>query len=105
MFGSPKHKPIDVGRTSEAAEFLATELERLMALPLATPEDVADWYSESKKSKATLREKFPQFEFYDEVWHFFDDADVRARDSGYRDHQHRLMSDYITRLRNEPANA
>jgi hypothetical protein len=84
---------------SSPAEYLANELERLMALPIATPEDVEMWDSERWTIDQTLADKFPGFEAEHEVEHFSDDVDMRARDAGYRDYQHGLMSDYVRRLR------
>jgi hypothetical protein len=99
MFWKRKKKPIDVGRTPEAAHYLADALEHLMSLPLATKEEVQRWHIERDRVQSTLKEKFPQFGFYHEVWHFFADPDIRARDSGYLTYQHRLMSDYVSMLR------
>jgi hypothetical protein len=70
-----------------------------MSLPLATKEDLQRWYFERERTQSALKQQFPQFEFYDEVWHFFADADIRARDSGYLAYQYRLMSDYVSVLR------
>ena len=70
-----------------------------MSLPLGTKVEIEQWCSECSKIQQTLEERFPDFEPEHEVWHFFNDADIRGRDSGYRDYQHRLMSNYITRLR------
>jgi len=100
-----KKKFHDIGRTREAADFFAGELERLMALPLSTKSDVKHWYAERSKTEKTLKERFPKFEFWHEVWHFLLDPDIRARDTGYRDHQHGLMRGYVEYLRNEPPNA
>ncbi len=106
MFGRQQKKPFhDIGRTREAADFFAGELERLMALPLTTKSDVDHWYAERDKTEKILKERFPKFEFWREVWHFFLDPDIRARDAGYRDHQHGLMRDYVAFLRNEQPNA
>ena len=106
MFGIRKTKPFeDVGRTRESADWLAAELERLMALPLGTKSDVESWYSECDKTQHSLKERFPSFECWHEVWHFFADADIRVRDPGYRDYQHRLMTDYVAALRHEPPRA
>ncbi len=96
-------KSIDAGRTPEAAQYLADALERLMSLSLATTNDAQHWQAERERVQSTLKEKFPQFEFYHEVWHFLADADIRARDSGYLAYQHRLMSDYIAQLRDDHA--
>jgi len=102
MFGKRKKKPFrDAGRSPEAADYLATELERLMALPLSTPAEVDRWYQESGMVEQTLEQRFPGFEPEHEVSHFFTDADIRSRDSGYRDRQHRIMSEYVQFLRTD----
>lgn len=89
--------------SSAPGEYLASELERLMALPLTTPAEIAHWDGECATVQRTLEQRFPQFEFEHEVWHFFTDSDIRARDTGYRERQHRLMSEYVHRLRNPTA--
>jgi hypothetical protein len=106
VFGKQEKKQFrDIGRTREVADFFAGELERLMALPLSTKLDVERWYAERSKTEKMLKERFPKFEFWHEVWHFLLDPDIRARDAGYRDHQHSLMRDYVAFFRNEPPNA
>ena len=103
MFRKRNKQPFyDAGRSPEAADYLATQLERLMALPLTTPADVERWYEESGIVEKTLEQRFPHFEPEHEVSHFFSDADIRSRESGYRDRQHRIMSEYVQFLRNEP---
>lgn len=105
MFGKQKKKQFrDIERTREAADFFADELERLMALHLSTKSDVERWYAECSKTEKMLKERFPKFEFWHEVWHFFSDPDIRARDTGYRDYQHKLMTEYVAFLRNKPPN-
>jgi hypothetical protein len=86
-----------------ANDYLANQLERLMALPLAMPTDVERWYEESSRVKQTLEQRFPRFEPEHEVWHFLSDADIRSRESNYRDRQHRLMTAYVQRLRHDNA--
>jgi|GEM_PF-6332129 len=85
---------IDIG-----TRFLADELERLIALPLKTEEDIALWNKEARALEASLLERFPDFEYRHEVTHFLDDSSIRQRDSDYRDSQHQRMSQYITQLR------
>ncbi len=89
--------------TETAGAYLAGQLERLIALPLATPADVELWYQERSTVEHALEQRFPDFEPEHELWHFFSDADIRSRDSGYRDRQHRLMSEYVQRLRHDHA--
>jgi hypothetical protein len=106
MFRRNANKPFyDIGRSREAADFFADELERLMALPLTTKADVEHWYAERSETEKILKKRFPNFEFWHEVWHFLHDPDIRARDVGYRDYQHGLMRDYVACLRSEPPNA
>jgi hypothetical protein len=102
MLGKPTKNPCHgMGRSAEAADYLASQLERLMALPLTTPAEVENWYGERDAVQENLKRQYPQFEPFHEVWHFFTDADIRGRDAEYRDHQHRLMSDYVQHLRHE----
>lgn len=106
MFGTNSQSQFrDIGRTREAAEFFAHELERLMALPLSSKSDVEHWYVERSRIEKTVKQRFPKFEFWHEVRHYLDDADIRARDTGYRDYQHGLMKRYLEFLRSEPPNA
>ena len=70
-----------------------------MALPLITPADVEQWYAESTAVQHALEHHFTTFPAAHEVWHFFSDADIRAREVGYRERQHRIMSEYVQRLR------
>ena len=83
-----------------AASYLADQLERLISLPLNTKADLENWECERNKVEQTLRDKFPSFEPIHDLRHFMDDADIRVRDSGYRDKQHQTMSKYIILLRN-----
>ncbi|MDB6005330.1 MAG: hypothetical protein JWR15_2317 [Prosthecobacter sp.] len=88
-----------------SAEYLAAELERLMALPLTTPEEVEQWYDDCGTVQQTLERQFPTFMPEHEFWHFCSDADIRSREVGYRDRQHLLMSEYVHRLRTSTADA
>jgi|ERR1035438_4423554 hypothetical protein len=81
------------------AEYLAAQLERLMKLPLATPEDEQAWNEECAGVQGELAARFPDFQFEHHVMHFFDDADIRRKDIGYRRWQHQAVSDYVARLR------
>jgi hypothetical protein len=82
-----------------AAKYLADQLERLMALPLTTSEDIQRWYNESRSVVRTLANRFPEFQPEHEMWHFFSDADIRSREKEYRDDQHQLILEYVHRLR------
>lgn len=84
-----------------AAQFLADELERLISLPLNTKEDLEHWYSARYALELSLSNKYPNFQYWHEVDHFFDDPDIRLKDSGYRECQHQKMLKYVACLRNE----
>jgi hypothetical protein len=90
---------IDSATDKAAASFLAGELERLMALPLETADDVEHWDVECAKVQTELETRFPSFEIEHHVDHFFTDSDIRQRDAGYRQRQHQAISDYVRRLR------
>ena len=82
-----------------AAEFAAEQLERLVGLPLDTPEDEERWGSECASFQTALETRFPTFELEHHVWHFFTDTDIRRKEAGYRQRQHQAVADYISRLR------
>jgi hypothetical protein len=91
----------EAGCSPEAAEYLATQLERLMALPISSLSEIEKWDDECEAVQAELKMRFPGFDPLHEVWHFFGDSDIRRRNSGYRDRQHRIISDYVKHLRAE----
>jgi hypothetical protein len=70
-----------------------------MALPLTTAAEMEHWEEERNGVQQHLAEHFPQFEPEEEMWRFFDDTDIRARDAEYRGRQHGLMTEYVRRLR------
>ncbi len=83
---------------SEAEAFFAPALQRLMALPLTNDAELEAWYEESAKLETVMAQKFPELEFPHEVRHFIIDADIRAKDDGYRNRQHRIIAGYIEDL-------
>ncbi|MFA6562259.1 MAG: hypothetical protein WCV00_10170 [Verrucomicrobiia bacterium] len=83
----------------EGSQFLAVELDRLMKVPLGNKSDVAAWYQDAGRVQRSLVERFPTLEFPHEVWHFFADADIRARDAEYRLRQEQVIADYIKKVR------
>lgn len=82
-----------------ACEFVAAGLEKLVVLPLVTAEDEERWGQECASFETALESHFPTFELEHHVHHFFTDTDIRRKESGYRDRQHREVADYIRRLR------
>jgi hypothetical protein len=85
----------------EGSRFLADELERLVQLPLASKAQVNQWYSEARKVQDALsRSHF--FDFPHHIWHYFSDADIRARDPDYKRSQDEAITDYIRKVRSSP---
>ena len=87
-----------VSANQTGPQFLADQLERLMALPLETKDDVQRWYSEAHAVQSEFK-RFPSFEFPHHIWHYFADADIRQRDLDYCDSQHGKISEYIAQAR------
>jgi hypothetical protein len=84
---------------SEAACFVADGLEHLVQLPLTSAEDLEVWENVCDAFQKELETRFPELELEHHIWHFFSDSDIRLKESGYRDSQHRAVLDYIRRLR------
>ena len=83
----------------EGTKYLVTELERLMSLPLSSESELEVWYTESERVQRELPERFPNLDYPHEIWHFLADADIRARDTGYRQYQEQIIMDYIMPVR------
>ncbi len=86
---------------SPVAFYQIPQLERLMAHPLASQADLDQWNAEAGKVEKALRDTFPEFELPDIFRHFLADPDIRIRDKGYLEFQHKLVSEYIARLREQ----
>ena len=87
-----------VSTAQSGPQFLAEQLEPLLSLPLDTKADVVPWYSEADAVQAAC-DRFPVFEFPHHIWHYFADADIRQRDSEYRQSQEKEIRDYIAEMR------
>ena len=72
-----------------------------MRLPLGSKSERDAWYIESKRVQRTLSEWFPDLDFPHEIWHFLADADIRAREDGYRKYQEQIVTEYISKARGE----
>ena len=88
-------------RMDDGTHFLVTELERLLSLPLGSKSELEAWYAESERVQSELTGRYKDLDYPHEVWHFLADADIRARDAGYRQYQDKIMTDYIRRVRDE----
>jgi hypothetical protein len=84
---------------SEGDRFLASVLERLQALPLASKADAKARLAEAAALERQLTTRFPDLEFPHEIWHYLSDADIRAREPEYEAMQEQVVTDYITSVR------
>ncbi len=87
-----------VNTAQTGPQFLASQLERLLSLPLDTKEDVERW-SQQAQAMQTGFDAFSAFEFPHHIWHYFIDADIRQRDLEYREYQEKQIRDYIAEIR------
>jgi len=82
-------------------QFLVAKLEHLLKLPIGSKAELTAWSVESRSLQQTLRQRFPDLKFPDEIWHFLADAEIRAGDAGYRQYQEQIVADYIKKVRGE----
>jgi len=80
-------------------EFLAGELERLMSLPLDTPEDARRWNIEAEKVMTVLDTHHPRFVIERQGVNFLADAEIFRQDAAYRQAQYQCIASYVARLR------
>jgi hypothetical protein len=91
----------DFSTHNEAGEFLAGELERLMWLPLDTPEDARRWNLDAMEVKAALDTIHPRFVMEQQAVNFLADAEIFRQDATYRQTQYRCIASYVARLRGQ----
>jgi hypothetical protein len=89
----------DFPNYKEAGEFLAGELERLMRLPLDTPEDDRRWNLDATEVKAAMDTQHPRFVMEQQAVNFLADAEIFRRDAAYRQAQYQCITGYVARLR------
>jgi hypothetical protein len=85
----------------DSRKFFADELEKLLATPLATKQDLDAWYAASQHLRDIIRSQHPEVEYEGETYHFLVDAEIRQRDVGYRKWQEGEVRSYIQKLRSE----
>jgi hypothetical protein len=85
---------------SEGRQFFATQLERLLGLPLQPKESLAKWYNEAHQLRQAMLQ-YPNIETPHEIHHFYSDADIRAKPSEtkYREAQEKIVRGFINELR------
>ena len=86
---------------NDSHKFFADELEKLLAMPLNTRQDLDAWYAASERLRETMRSQHPGVEYEGETYHFLVDAEIRQRDVGYRKWQEGEVRNYIQKVRAE----
>ena len=84
---------------NDSRNFFADELEKLLAMPLNTKQELDAWYSASKHLQDTIRSQYPEVDYEGETYHFLVDAEIRQRDPGYRKWQEGEVRHYIEKVR------
>ena len=89
--------------TTRGLEF-ADRLERLLQLPLDHADHVAPWYVARGELTDWIDAHFSELPFGvpHHLYHYFDDADIRAKEPGYRTDQEDAVRLVIRQLRGEP---
>lgn len=78
---------------------LHTLLSELMRKDISTKEGLRDWYVEARRVQDTLTSAGGLGPFVPElIWHYLADADIRAKDSAYREQQDAFVRAFVTLL-------
>jgi hypothetical protein len=84
---------------TDSRTFFADELEKLLAMPLGTKQDLEAWCRASTELRDRLRIDHPDLDYEGETYHFLVDAEIRQHDAGYRRWQEGEIRSYIRRVR------
>ena len=86
---------------NQGEKFFADELEKLLAMPLETKQDLQAWQSASKQLRDRIRSDYPDIGYEGDTYHFLVDAEIRQRDAGYRRWQEEQVRGYIRQVRSQ----
>jgi hypothetical protein len=84
---------------NDSRNFFADGLEKLLAMPIDTKQELDAWYAASKRLRDTICSQHPEVEYEGEIYHFLVDAEIRQRDAGYRKWQEGEVRHYIEAVR------
>jgi hypothetical protein len=100
-------KPRDIARSLSPADrqFIADQIEPITKLPLNTAADEDAWLAASRAAMQRLKERFPDVASVvpEQVYHYFDDADIHRKEPSYRVASEARILEFIRLLREEPA--
>jgi len=100
-------KPRDIARSLLPADrqFIADQIEPITKLPLSSAADEDAWLAATRAVMQRLKERFPDVASVvpEEVYHYFDDADIHRKEPSYRVAREARILEFIRLLREEPA--
>ena len=82
---------------------LAGLLDHLLGLPLGSQDEVNAWYAKATSAEEFLDTHWPDLKvpIPHDLYHFFSDADIRAKEPGYRASQEDDVRSFIALLRSK----
>lgn len=82
---------------------LADLLDHLLNLPLGSQDEVEEWYETASSAEEFLETHWSDLTvpIPHDIYHFFSDADIRAKESGYRVSQEDEVRRLIALLRSK----
>ncbi len=100
-------KPRYIARSLSPADrqFIADQIEPITKLPLSTAADEDAWLAATRAAMQRLKERFPDVASVvpEQVYHYFDDADIHRKEPSYRVAKEAGILEFIRLLREEPA--
>lgn len=91
-------EPILLTPRAKLFRSLSHDLRVLNQCGIETEEERKLWYLEVQRFREKLRSRY--HEIYDELphelEHYLDDADIRAKDTGYRKRQETFMGEFLS---------
>jgi hypothetical protein len=100
-------KPRDIARSLLLADrqFIADQIEPITKLPLRSAADEDAWLAATRAVMQRLKERFPDVASVvpEQVYHYFNDADIHRKEPSYRAASESRILEFITLLREEPA--
>ncbi|GHH00864.1 hypothetical protein [Comamonas sp. JC664] len=77
---------------------LARDLQHLLGLPAHTKEEQGRWYAEAQTVQDRIKASEKLLCLPHSLWHFFSDADIRAKEPDIRDAQFKQVRAHIAVL-------
>ena len=101
----PKLRDVARSLSPPDRQFIGDQIEPITKLPLSTAEDEDAWLLATRAVMERLKERFPDVASVvpEQVYHYFDDADIHRKEPSYRAASETRVLEFIRGLREEPA--